>query len=150
MTATEDRLSELRQQLSESVARLAELEAAAIDAMVEAKAERDISALETRKAQARDRVVLLQKTIKQLEHQLQLDAQQRMLDQTMAVYGAADPTLRRRLRPSWRYRRTPGRCTHARSLKWSSRRKPVDGSAIQNNKAATAGMNAEVRQQSDV
>ena len=92
MTATEDRLSELRQQLSESVARLAELEAAAIDAMLEAKAERDISALETRKAQARDRVVLLQKAIKQLEQQQQLDAQQRMLDQTMAVYGAADCT----------------------------------------------------------
>ena len=67
-----------------SVARLAELEAAAIIAMVEAKAERDISALETRKAQARDRVVLLQKAIKQLENQIQLDAQQRMLDQTMA------------------------------------------------------------------
>ena len=87
MTATEDRLSELRQQLSESVARLAELEAAAINAMVEAKTERDISALETRKAQARDRVVLLTKTIKQLEHQPQLDAQQRMLDQTAEFMG---------------------------------------------------------------
>ena len=85
MTATEDRLSELRQQLSESVARLAELEQAAIDAMLEAKAERDISALETRKAQARERVVLLKKTIKQLERQLQLDAQQRMLDQSAAI-----------------------------------------------------------------
>ena len=44
MTATEDRLSELRQQLSDTVARVAELEQAAIDAMLEAKTERDISA----------------------------------------------------------------------------------------------------------
>ena len=75
MTATEDRLSELRQQLSDAVARLAELEQAAIDAMLEAKAERDISALETRKGQARDRVVLLTKAIQQLEQKQQLDAQ---------------------------------------------------------------------------
>ena len=107
MTTTEDRLSELRQQLSESVARVAELEAAAINAMVEAKAERDISALETRKAQARDRVVLLTKAIKQLEQKQQLDAQQRMLDQTMAFMCAADQGARRQLRPSWRCRRTP-------------------------------------------
>ena len=149
MTATEDRLSELRQQLSESVARVAELEAAAIDAMVEAKTERDISALETRKAQARDRVVLLQKTIKQLEHQLQLDAQQRMLDQSDGSSWRRWSHRSTRLWQSWRYLRTPGRCTT-----WTPEvvpaKKTGNGSAIQSNKAATAGMNAEVRQQSDV
>ena len=70
MTTTDDRLSQLRQQLSESIARLAELDAAAINAVVGGKTERDISAIETRKAQARDRIVLLGKAIKQLEHQL--------------------------------------------------------------------------------
>ena len=59
MTTTDDRLSQLRQQLSESVARLAELDAAAISAVIEGKTERDIAAIETRKAQARDRIVLL-------------------------------------------------------------------------------------------
>jgi hypothetical protein len=82
-----DRLGEMRQQLAESVARLAELEAAAIDAMLEAKPERDISAIEMRKAQARDRVLLLQKTIRQLEHQIQLDAQAFMMRETMAFVG---------------------------------------------------------------
>ena len=52
--------------------------------MVGGKTERDIAAIETRKAQARDRIVLLQKTIKQLEHQIQLDAQAYMLRETMA------------------------------------------------------------------
>jgi hypothetical protein len=66
MTAANDRLTELRRQLSESTARLAELEAAAIDAMIEDKGERDISAIITRQAQTRDRVVLLQQTIKQI------------------------------------------------------------------------------------
>ena len=42
MTTTDDRLSQLRQQLSESVARLGELDAAAIDAVVGGKTERDI------------------------------------------------------------------------------------------------------------
>ena len=37
MTTTDDKLSQLRQQLSESIARLAELEAAAIDAVVGGK-----------------------------------------------------------------------------------------------------------------
>jgi hypothetical protein len=60
------------------------IEAIAVSAVIEGKGERDISGIETRKAQARDRIVLLQKTIKQLEHQQQLEAQQRMLDQTMA------------------------------------------------------------------
>ena len=50
MTTTDDKLSQLRQQLTESVARLAELDAAAIDAVVGGKTERDISAIETRKA----------------------------------------------------------------------------------------------------
>ena len=68
--------------------------------MLEAKPERDISALETRKAQARDRVVLLQKTIKQLEQQHQLDAQQRMLDQTMAFMAPLIAPLGRQLRRS--------------------------------------------------
>ena len=85
MTVADDRLSALRQQLAESVARLAELDAAAIAAVIEAKAERDISAIETRKAQARDRIVLLQNAIKQLEHQRQLDAQEFMMRETMAV-----------------------------------------------------------------
>lgn len=85
MTVVDDRLTALRQQLAESVARLAELEAAAIAAVIEAKAERDISAIETRKAQARDRIVLLQNAIKQLEQQRQLDAQEFMMRETMAV-----------------------------------------------------------------
>ena len=58
MTAINDRLTELRAQLTKTVARLAELERHAIDAVIEDKGERDISAIETRKAQARDRVVL--------------------------------------------------------------------------------------------
>ena len=84
MTTTDDRLSQLRQQLSESIARLGELDAAAIDAVVGGKTERDISAIETRKAQARDRIVLLGKAIKQLEHQRQLDAQAFMTRETEA------------------------------------------------------------------
>jgi hypothetical protein len=84
MTTADDRLAQLGQQLGESVARLAELDAAAINAVVGGKGERDISAIETRKAQARDRIVLLQKAIKQLEHQLQLDAQAFMMRETMA------------------------------------------------------------------
>ncbi len=84
MTTTDDRLSQLRQQLSESIARLGELDAAAIDAVVAGKTERDISAIETRKAQARDRIVLLGKAIKQLEHQRQLDAEAFMTRETMA------------------------------------------------------------------
>jgi hypothetical protein len=87
MSMTDDRLTELRQQLTESVARLAELEAAAIDAMVEGKGERDISAIETRKSQTRDRIALLQQTIKQLERQRQLDAQAFMLAQEAAFMG---------------------------------------------------------------
>jgi hypothetical protein len=67
-------VDELRQQLSESVARLGELEAAAIDAVLEAKTERDVSAIETRKGQARDRIVLLQRAIRTLEQQQQTDA----------------------------------------------------------------------------
>ena len=43
-----------------------------------------MSAIETRKAQARDRIVLLGKAIKQLEHQRQLDAQAFMMRETMA------------------------------------------------------------------
>jgi hypothetical protein len=78
-------VDELRRQLTETVTRLGELEQAAVDAMLEAKPERDVSALEVRKAQARERVVLLQRTIKQLEGQQQLADQQRMLDQTMAT-----------------------------------------------------------------
>jgi hypothetical protein len=93
MTTTDDRLSQLRQQLAASIARLAELDAAAIDAVVGGKGERDIAAIETRKAQARDRIVLLQKAIKQLEHQTQLDAQQRMLDQTMATIAPLTKAL---------------------------------------------------------
>ena len=85
MITTDDRLTELRQQLSETVARLAELDAAAIAAVVDGKGERDISAIETRKSQARERVVLLQRTIKQLEYQQQLDAQKVMLAETVAT-----------------------------------------------------------------
>lgn len=87
MTTTDDRLSELREQLSDSVARLATLDAAAIDAVVEAKPDRDVTALETRKAQARDRVALLRQTIKQLEHQQQLDAQAFMMRETTKFMG---------------------------------------------------------------
>ena len=93
MTTTDDRLSQLRQQLSESVTRLGELDAAAINAVVEGKTERDISAIETRKAQARDRVVLLQKTIKQLEHQQQQDAQAFMMRETMAAVAPLTKAL---------------------------------------------------------
>jgi hypothetical protein len=82
-----NRLSELRQQLAEAVARLAELDAASITEMIEAKAERDVTALETRKAQARERIVVLQKAIKQLEHQAQLDAQAYMMRETEAFMG---------------------------------------------------------------
>lgn len=79
-----DRLGELHSQLTESVARLAELEAAAIAAMVEAKPERDISAIEIRKGQTRARVVLLRNAIKQLENQTQLDAQAYMTRESEA------------------------------------------------------------------
>jgi hypothetical protein len=85
MTATDERLTELRQQLSEAVKRLGELEVASVEAMIEGKVERDISAIEVRKGQARDRVALLTRAIKQLECQQQLADQQRMLDQTMAT-----------------------------------------------------------------
>jgi hypothetical protein len=83
MSATDDRLGELRRQLAESTARLSELEAAAIGAMIEAKG--DVTALETRKAQARDRIALLQDAIKHLDQQQQIDAQRRMLAQAMEV-----------------------------------------------------------------
>jgi hypothetical protein len=84
MTTTDDRLSQLRSQLAESIARLCELETSAIDAVISGKTERDVTAIETRKAQARDRIVLRGKAIKQLEHQLQLDAQAFMMRETMA------------------------------------------------------------------
>jgi hypothetical protein len=92
-TVADDRLSKLRQQLSDSVARLTELDAAAINAVIEGKTERDISAIETRKAQARDRIVLLQKSIKHLEHQQQLDAQASMMRSTMAFIEPLTKTL---------------------------------------------------------
>ena len=87
MTTADDRLSRLRQQLAESITRLGELDVLAINAVVGGKTERDISALETRKAQARDRVALLTKAIKQLEHQRQLDAQAFMTRETAAFMG---------------------------------------------------------------
>ena len=93
MTPLDDRLSQLRQQLAESIARLGEHDAAAINAVVEGKSERDIAGLETRKAQARDRIVLLGKAIKSLEHQIQQDAQRRMLDHTMAVVAPLTKAL---------------------------------------------------------
>jgi hypothetical protein len=93
MTATDDRLAQLRLQLAESITRLAELDAAAIDAVVGGKTERDISAIETRKALARDRIVLLGKAIKQLEHQLQLDAQAFMMRETMALVAPLTKVL---------------------------------------------------------
>ena len=60
--------------------------------MLEAKSERDISAIEVRKAQARDRVVLLQKAIKQLENQIQLDAQAFMTRESEEFYVPFDCT----------------------------------------------------------
>ena len=99
MTTTDDRLSQLRQQLSESVARLAELDAAAVNAMIEGKAERDISGIAVRVSRARDRVVLLQKTIKQLEHQQQQDAQAFMMRETEAS-GCHSPRTCVSFRPS--------------------------------------------------
>jgi hypothetical protein len=93
MTTLDHRLSQLRQQLSESVTRLGELEAAAIDAVVGGKAERDISAIETRKTQARDRILLLGKAIKQIEQQLQLDAQAFMMRETTAFVAPLTKAL---------------------------------------------------------
>jgi hypothetical protein len=85
MTETDDRLiGELRQRLAESVARLAELEAIAIDALIAGKGDRDVAALEVKKRECGERIAALGKAIKQLEHQRQTDAQQRMLAQTMA------------------------------------------------------------------
>lgn len=80
-------VGELRQRLAENVAHLAELEAAAIDAVIRGKSERDLSALETRKVQARERIVLLQNAIKSLDQQNQIDAQQRMLAHTAEFMG---------------------------------------------------------------
>ena len=94
MTTLDHRLSQLRQQLAESVARLAELDAAAIDAVVGGKAERDITAIEVRKAQARERIAVLQKAIKQLEHQAQLDAQAFMMRETLATIAPLTKALR--------------------------------------------------------
>jgi hypothetical protein len=93
MTTADDRLGPLRQQLSESIARLGELEAAAIDAVVAGKTERNVTALEVRKTQARDRIVLLQKAIKSLEHQTQLDAQAFMMCETMATIAPLTKAL---------------------------------------------------------
>lgn len=84
MTEIDDRLGELRRQLSECSKRLSALEAAAIEAMIEAHGARDLTSLEARKAQARDRIVLLQKAIQQLERQQQLDAQAFMMRETLA------------------------------------------------------------------
>ena len=52
-----------------------------------------MTALETRKAQARDRIVLLQKTIKELETRQQLAAQKAMLDHTLAVVAPLTKAL---------------------------------------------------------
>ena len=93
MTMTDDRSTELRAQLTETVARLAELERHAIDAMIEDKGERDISAIITRQAQTRDRFVLLQKAINELERQQQLADQQRMLAQTMEAVAPLTKAL---------------------------------------------------------
>ena len=93
MSTTDDRLSELRQQLSEAAKRLGELEVTSVEAIIEGKAERDVSALEVRKAQVRDCVVLLQKTIRELEHRIQLAAQQAMLDHTLAVVAPLTKAL---------------------------------------------------------
>ena len=87
------RLTQLRQQLSEASARLGELDAAAINAVIEGKTERDVTALEVRKTQARDRIVLLQKAIKSLEHQTQLDAQAFMMRETMATIAPLTKAL---------------------------------------------------------
>ena len=84
MTPLDHRLSQLRQQLSESVTRLTELEAAAIDAVVGGKGERDVAALEAKKRECCERIAVLGKAIKQLEHQRQLDAQAFMMRETMA------------------------------------------------------------------
>ena len=93
MSTTDDRLVELRQQLAETVARLAELERHAIDAMIEAQPERDISAIITRQAQTRDRVALLTKVISELVRQQQLADQQRMLAQTMEAVAPLTKAL---------------------------------------------------------
>jgi hypothetical protein len=74
---TEDRLGALRQQLSECSKHLAETEAIAINAVIEGN-ERDVSGIETRKAQARERIAVLGKAIAQLERQRQLEAEQFM------------------------------------------------------------------------
>jgi chromosome segregation ATPase len=85
-TDNNDRLTELRAQLSDCSKRLGQLEAIAVDALIAGKTtERDIAALEVKKRECRDRIVLLEKAVQQLERQIQLDAQRRMLDQTMAV-----------------------------------------------------------------
>ena len=61
--------------------------------MIEGKTERDVTALEVRKTQARDRIVLLQKAIKSLEHQTQLDAQAFMMRETMATIAPLTKAL---------------------------------------------------------
>jgi hypothetical protein len=94
MTAIDNnRLTELRQQLSESTARLGELEAIAVDALIAGKGERDVAALEVKKRECRERIAVLGKAIKQLAQQQQLDAQQRMLDHTMAVVAPLTKAL---------------------------------------------------------
>lgn len=86
MSATID-VGELRQRLAESVAHLAELEAAAIDAVIGGKSEGDLSALEVKKRECRERIVLLKDAIEHMEHQQQEDAQKRMLAHTAEFMG---------------------------------------------------------------
>jgi hypothetical protein len=71
------------------------IEAIAVSAVIEGKGDRDIAGIEARKAQARDRIVLLQKTIRELETRQQLDAQQRMLASTVATIAPLTAPLDR-------------------------------------------------------
>ena len=77
-------LASFTQQLTDSVARLAELEAAAIVRWLKPSRSATLLPLKFAKRQTRARVVLLQKAIKQLENQTQLDAQAYMIRESEA------------------------------------------------------------------
>ena len=92
MSTTDDRLAELRRQLTETSKRLAELEAIAVDALIAGK-ERDTAALAVKTRECRERVAVLGKAVQQLEHRLQLDAQAFMTRESMAVMSPLTKAL---------------------------------------------------------
>ena len=92
MTATDDRLGELRQKLSENVARLSEIEVMAVDAVIEG-GERDVAALEVKRRECAERIAAFGKAIAHIEHQKQIEDQQRMLAVSIAAVAPATKAM---------------------------------------------------------